>query len=576
MLQVLRVTDFVLFDRVDIEFGDHLNVISGETGAGKSILLGAVELLLGGETSSLMLRAGAEKALVEGLFSLGEAQLGQLKEEGVLTADSGPEIVIRREISASGRSRCFVDGALANLAMLRRLGEELIQVHGQQEHQMLVKPVRQLELLDFFGGLEPQRKTFAALLNRYRQGSRRLAELEEGLERRQREAELARFQRDEIDRAGLSLEEEKALEEEIQLLENSEKISEALSGLLEALEGEAGGLFSAEGRDVTVLSSLGGLRRVLESLSAMTGRAAPLLEQFEGARYALEEVARGLRDLQAGLEHDPGRLEQVRNRLDELFKLKKKYGSGLEEVFAFREKLEARLAEAGQDEYELAGLRAEIRELSASLAEAAANLTQARKQSAVRLGKEVSRRLSGLGMSGGRFEIEFAGTEAAGSGTEYLTSGADRITFLLSTNPGIPLMPLSEVASGGELSRIMLAVKSSLVEIESPSTMIFDEVDAGIGGKVGGMVGVYLDEIAQKNQVLVITHLASIAGFADIHLLVEKFTEDGRTTTRVRGLTKQERPAEIARMLGGDAGSETSLAHARQILQASRKGEPAR
>ena len=287
-------------------------------------------------------------------------------------------------------------------------------------------------------------------------------------------------------------------------------------------------------------------------------------------------MARGLRDLQAGLEHDPGRLEQVRNRLDELFKLKKKYGSGLEEVFAFREKLEARLAEAGQDESELAGLRAEIRELSASLAEAAANLTQARKQSAVRLGKEVSRRLSGLGMSGGRFEIEFAGTEAAGSGTEYLTSGADRITFLLSTNPGIPLMPLSEVASGGELSRIMLAVKSSLVEIESPSTMIFDEVDAGIGGKVGGMVGVYLDEIAQKNQVLVITHLASIAGFADIHLLVEKFTEDGRTTTRVRGLTKQERPAEIARMLGGDAGSETSLAHARQILQASRKGEPAR
>lgn len=232
MLQVLRVTDFVLFGQVDIEFGDHLNVITGETGAGKSILLGAVELLLGGESSSRLIRVGADRAVVEGLFNLTAERCFQLKAAGFLNDESASETIIRREISSSGRSRCFINGTLANLSMLRSLGQELIQVHGQQEHQMMVKPGRQIELLDTYGILTDQRKSFSELLSRFRAVDRNLAKIEESIQTRKRERELARFQRDEIDKAEVSLEEQKALKEELALLENSEQISETVSAIL--------------------------------------------------------------------------------------------------------------------------------------------------------------------------------------------------------------------------------------------------------------------------------------------------------------------------------------------------------
>jgi len=574
MLQALRVTDYVLFGRVDIEFGAHLNVITGETGAGKSILLGAVELLLGGEASSEMIRAGAERAVVEGLFTVSQDRLTQLRQAGLLDEESGAEIILRREISSSGRSRCFINGALANLTMLRRLGEELIRIHGQQKHQLLVKPSHQLDLLDAFGGLMPQRKEFASLLSRYKACAKKLSELEKSLEQRNKERELAAFQRDEIDRACVSLEEEKKLEEELRLLENAEQIKETASALLAGLEGDEGAFYAGGAGNISVLDTLGSMRRQLENLCRLSGESGGLLAQFDEARYTLQELVTSLRNLLHGIDHDPARLEQLRARREELYKLKKKYGPHLEDVLAYRDKLAARLEQAEKQESDLEVLRDEKRALEQRLKEASRSLSAARKAAAGKLEKELSERLGALAMTGGKFRISVEPAGEKDSPEQYLTSGADRITFLLSTNPGVPLMPLSSVASGGELSRIMLALESAMVQVETPSTMIFDEVDSGIGGKVGRVVGEYLSEIAAKNQVLVITHLAQIARYADTHLVVEKFSSRGRTETRVRKLSTDELPQEIARMLAGDTESETSLAHARQMLERTQKERP--
>jgi len=576
MLQVLRVTDFVLFGHVDIEFDDHLNVITGETGAGKSILLGAVQLLLGGESSSRLIRVGTDRAIVEGLFKLSTEKSSELKVAGFLNDDSDREIIIRREIFSSGRSRCFVNGALTNLSMLKSLGQELIQIHGQQEHQMLVNPGRQLELLDSYGSLTDQRKSFSELLSRFRAVDKKLAEIEESIEQKKREMELARFQRDEIDKARVSLQEQKTLKEELALLENSERIGETVSAMLAGLEGESSSVYDAPGRGATVLSALGSLRKLAETISSITGKAAPLVAQLDEARFTLEEVVSGLRDLAANLEHDPERLEQLRAREDELYRLKKKYGPELEDVLAFRDKADRLLREGEQEENDLGTLHEEREALSARLEKEAKKLTRARKASARKLEKEITRRLASLGMPGGRFEVSFEEPIGEDREREYLTSGADRITFLLSTNPGVPLMPLSDVASGGELSRIMLAVISSLARVERPTTMIFDEVDSGIGGKVGGMVGLYLSEIAETSQVLVVTHLAQIASCADAHLVVEKFSRGENTETVVKMLDREYRTREIARMLGGDPESETSLAHARQMLERTQKGASSR
>lgn len=576
MLQVLRVTDFVLFGHLDIEFGNCLNVITGETGAGKSILLGAVELLLAGESSPRLIRVGADRAVVEGLFNLTAERCSELKAAGFLDNESGSEIIIRREISSSGRSRCFINGALANLSLLRSLGQELIQVHGQQEHQMLVKPGRQLELLDAYGGLTDQRKSFSELLSLFREVDRKLAKLEESIETRKRERELARFQRDEIDKAKVSLEEQKALKEELALLENSERISETVSAILAGLEGDDRSVSSAGGQGATVLGTLGSLRKLAAALSGITGKASPMLAQLDEARFTLEEVVSGLRNLAAGIEHDPERLEQLRDREDELYRLKKKYGPELEDVLAFRDRVDRLLREGERAENDLETLRSERDALSTRLEQEAKQLTCARKAAARKLEKEVSKRLASLGMPSGRFEVSFKEPASEDLEQEYLTSGADRITFLLSTNPGVPLMPLSDVASGGELSRIMLAIISLLARVGTSSTMVFDEVDSGIGGKVGGMVGLYLGEIAETSQVLVVTHLAQIASCADAHLIVEKFSHDEHTETVVRMLDQEHRPREIARMLSGDSESETLLAHARQMLERTQKGASSR
>ena len=575
MIQVLRITDYVLFGRLEIEFGEHLNVISGETGAGKSILLGALGLLLGGEASPGLIRQGAEKAVVEGLFRLSESKRSRLKQADLIDNEAEEEIIIRREISSAGRSRSFINGHMTNISTLRQLGEELIEILGQQEHQLLVKSGNQLAILDAYGRLVSMRERFASVLARRKACESKLAELEDSLARNRNEMELMRFQLEEIERADPQPGEDEKLEEERRLLENSERIQEILAQLIFGLEGDDLGSFDVSGQPgEPVLDSLGSLRKQLESLVGMTEKAAKPLARFDEARFVLEDISTALRDLAGKVEHDPARLEEIRNRLDELYKLKKKYGPGLAEVAAFRDNLAEKLKTTERGESELDELRVQLEDLSAEVGKTAAELTAKRKAAAAELENEVIRRISSLAMGQGEFKLAFdCAKSGQGSGPGYLTTGADRVTFLLTTNPGVPLMPLSQVASGGELSRVMLAIRSALATVEAPSTMLFDEVDSGIGGKVGGVVGSYLSEISGSHQVLVVTHLAQIAGYADTHLVVEKSSHADKTETMVRTLINEERPAEIARMLGGDAESELSLAHARQMLGQSEQGK---
>ncbi len=567
MFQTLRLTDYVLFDRLDMEFGPGLTVISGETGAGKSILLGALDLLLGGEAAPEMVRAGAERAVAEGLFILTAETRTRLAESVFSGEDPGEELVLRREIASGGRSRSFVNGAMANLQMLRALGEELVQIHGQSDNRLLVRQSQQLELLDAFGALEGRRAGFSRLLARSRQAARRLESLEAARTEFNREQELLRFQLQEIDAAALHAGEDDELQEELSLHENAEKISEALAFILKVLEGDSTGGYGPEEGASPVIDSLDALHRQMEHLTALTQRARPLAEQLDSARYTLDDLVRSLRELAQGLDHDPQRLNDLRARKDMLYMLKKKYGPSLEDVLAHRERVAGRLEQAGRDDSELESLRGETASLQAGLAVLAAELTAARRECAVRMETEVQKKLSGLSMSGARFSVQFEPLEGEDGRPGYLTSGADRVTFLLAANPGTPLLPLSRVASGGELSRVMLAIESVLADTELPSTMIFDEVDSGIGGQVGRAVGEYLASIAGRHQVLVVTHLAQIARCADDHLVVEKTARDGRVETMVRRLSGAERPAEIARMMGGDMDSELSLAHARQMLE---------
>ena len=429
MLSLLRVTDFILFGRVEIEFGEKLNVISGETGAGKSILLGAVEMLLGGEVSAGMIRTGAEKAVVEGLFYLDSGQRTALSGDGLLEEDPGEELVVRREITAaSGRSRCFVNGALANLPLLRVLAERLIQVHGQQEHQFLTRGNHQLELLDAFAGLADQVDEFAGVLNRYRKLAGKIEALSIGLERGRRERELASFQLEEIEKAAISADEESSLDEELKILENAEKIGEIVLSLLTALEGDSNVGSSGE---FSIAGELGVQRRGLESLTRFVDRAGPLLEQFDSARYTLEEVAGSLREIQARIEIDPNRLEEVRARLDEYYKLKKKYGPDVADVLARAVSLREELAGVERGEDELEKLKAEQLQLRDDLLAAAKRIGGRRRESAGEMERRVAARLDGLGMEGGRFEIGFKSVSDAAEPGGYLTTGNDRVTFLL-------------------------------------------------------------------------------------------------------------------------------------------------
>jgi DNA repair protein RecN (Recombination protein N) len=550
MLRELRIRNLAVIESVAMSFVPGFTVLTGETGAGKSILIDALLLLRGARAHTDLIRSGAETAIVEAVvtFDDGSPALAVLEEAGLGSEDG--EWLVRRELSRSGRHRAFINDLPVTVGLLERLGDSMVEVHGQHEHQRLLEPSHQLEMLDAYAEIEAQREAFAALFAK-RQAARNAVEAQRTLDRdRAQRLDLLRFQASEIDAARLAPGEEDALRAERRRIAHAERLAAGLTEIVEVLYDDPA---SAAAR----LARAGQILRELERLDPDC--AAPG-EPVELAAGAVDEAARQARRLRDSVVFDPARLEEIDGRLDVLARLKRKYGDSIEAILSHRTAITADLDRLERHEEILATIERELAALEAELAEAAHALSAGRAGAAVRLAAHVQRELRQVGVDRAVFEI---GVAPLG---QLSATGGDRVEFRLSANPGETVRPLARVASGGELSRTMLALKTALVARDRAPTMVFDEIDAGIGGGVADMVGQKLAAIARERQVLCVTHLAPIAARATAHQRVAKSVRGGRTSTAVSALSGGERVEEIARMLGGEALTDAARCHARELL----------
>ncbi len=560
MLVELRIRNFAIIEEAALEFGPGLNVLTGETGAGKTIILSALGLLLGGRASPELVRADTREAVIEGLFELeGETAIPALSPEPRPAEQS--ELLIRRVIAEGGRSRVTIDGELATVQTLSRFGGALVQVYGQHEQQSLLRAESHETILDRYAGLEKPLARYRELYARAHELKARLEELARLERERANIIELARFRVTELERAELVSGEDEALMSERTVLVNAARLGAAAHESEEMLYG-------AEGAAVDIIARAEAL---LSEAAALDAKLAEPLEMLHGARANLEEAARALAAYAGKIEADPARLEQVENRLQELARLKRKYGGSIDEALLTLEKSRAELAEVESVAESKAAAEAELESALAELAGAAKELGAARTAGASELKRRMEAELRTLGMRSAVFEARLAPLQAGEGGFDVGgvalgPSGSDTVEFHLSPNLGQPPMPLARIASGGELSRVMLALKRLEAQRRGVATMIFDEVDAGIGGEIAQIVGRKLRELARFHQILCVTHLPQIASFADRHFMVEKEERRGSTRSRVRQLEDAERVEEIGRMLGGAEITEKFRRAAKEML----------
>ena len=569
MLRELRIANFAIIDELALEFAPGMNVLTGETGAGKTIIMRAIGLLCGGRAATDLIRSDAEEAEIEGLFDLQDPQL--LQDYGL---DSAGQLLVRRVIGKTGKGRIYVNGSLATGAMLNQLGNRLIHVYGQHEHALLLKPESHLDLLDEFGKLGAQREPMAQAHEALREAAARLTALTAGNEAARQRIELLRFQVKELRDAQLQRGEEQQLQQEREVLRHAAQLGRVCQESEDALYSGDQALTDGLARVVTQLQEAGRVDPVF-------GGHADALRQ---AATQVEEVAAALRRAAERIREDPERLEQVEDRLALLRRLTRKYDCSGDELVERRSALEDELTGLEGAGADAAALRQEVLARAADAWAVARELSRARQSCAAVLEKRMVEELRTLGMRGGVFRVVFtvSGSEApqtaradpTNSGAAGLSAtGADMVEFYLSANPGENPKALARIASGGELSRIMLALKALTAAAGEVPTLIFDEVDAGIGGMVAEAVGKRLRALGRSRQVLCITHLPQIAAQADHHFAVEKRIARGRTTASARPLDSDERVGELARMLGGSTSAESSR-YARRLMEGVAKSAP--
>jgi len=570
VLAELRLENYAVIDTVAVEFGRSLNLLTGETGAGKSILMDALALLLGEKASAEIIRSGAERAVISAVFELEggarKAAFRLLQENGIDSEDGS--LVLRREVSLGGKGRVFINNQPATVGVLRQLAPHLASLHAQNESMVSFDGPSRLALLDRFAASDgdPTARAFG----RWKSISSRIQDLALDEESRRRLWELWRFQREEIKGAKLQAGEDERLEAEKRVLANSEKIYGAA---IEAFDALYQGPASAS-------SSLRAAQKQIEELARYDPKFEETLATIESARISVEDVGGTLRDYAEGIPASPERLAEVEDRLAWLDRLKRKYGPMLEDVIRLGEELNHKLSEADNKEEVRAQLTAELEHAAEDYRHAARALSRERCRAARKLETAVEDEINELAMRA-KFEIEVSGTDEEANWT---ARGFDQVGYRISTNPGEPMRPLEQIASGGELSRVLLALRTAVEAgggarkssggrspvASSQRTFVFDEIDAGIGGRAAEAVGRKLKELSSANQVLCVTHLPQIATFADHHYLIEKRISGQRTRTNVRLITGEERTEEIARMLSGAKLTETSRKHAEQMLKTSR------
>jgi len=570
LLVELSISNLAIIDHLRLEFSAGFNVLTGETGTGKSIIIDAVSLLLGARASADLVRTGAESASVEGLFQLAPATLAALQEEfGALglvdqAEESAGELIIRREVSISGRSSARVNGRAVTQSVLRDLGRYLIDIHGQGDQLTLLQARRHIDFLDRYGGLEEQRAAVAGLVRRLREVREALRSLQRDARELARRMDLLTFQVDEIRAARLHPDEEAELRRERSLLANAEK----LKVLADAVYGI---LFEGQEHQRSVVDQLGAVVEHMASLQKLDDTLGEQGQAVEGVLYQLEELARAMRRYRDEVAFDPQRLEQIEERIDLIANLKRKYGDTITEILAFAARAQEELEGISHGEERQDALRQEEAGLVGEVAALAEDLSAARRTAASALTARVESELEQLGMEHARFVVDIGrvdaddGLEMGGRRVAFDASGVDRVEFLIAANPGEDPKPLATTASGGETSRLMLALKTALSEADPVPTLIFDEIDAGIGGRAGRIVGRKLWGLSRDHQVFCVTHLAQMASYGETHVRVEKNVVNGRAISVAKVLTTEERVDELALMLGG-AATESTRRSARELL----------
>ena len=566
MLVELRLENYAVIDNAAVEFASGLNLLTGETGAGKSILIDALALLLGDKASSEVIRSGAERAVVSAVFECdgvaGDAIEKVLERNGLDESEDG-SLIVRREIAAGGKGRVFVNNQAATVAVLRQLAPHLATIHAQNESILSFDAPARLELLDGFAGAQVE--PVAASFERWKGIRARIDDLERGEQDRLRLVDLWIFQKREIEEAKLQSGEDEQLETEKRVLANAEKIYNAAMQAFDLLY---------EG-DGSTTASMRAAQKQIEELARYEPKFQEALAALETARISVEDVGATVRDYAGGIHASPEHLAEVEDRLALLDRLKRKYGPALGDVIGFGADVARKLSEIENKDEILRDLRAELAKAAAEYLRVARMLSKSRQDAARKLEKLVEAEINDLAMKSA-FRIEMASSEQEGNWT---STGIDQVVYMIATNPGEPMRQMEHIASGGELSRVMLALKVGVEVGADPGlrkkrpgsqrTMVFDEIDTGIGGRAAEAVGKKLKALARANQVLCVTHLPQIATFADQHYVIEKKERNGRTRTSIRAVVGEERTEEVARMLSGAKLTDTSRKHAEQMIKAN-------
>lgn len=553
MLSELSVKNFAIIEALSISFEKGLTVLTGETGAGKSIIIDAIHLLVGGRGSSDFVRHGEDRAEIEGLFLLEKPShpiFAKAKEFGIEIEDE--MIVLRREISKSGKSVCRINGKLVTISTLREIGGTLVDIHGQHEHQELMDESRHLSLLDQYGKsrIVTALAEYGKIYHAYEQTLRKLKSLNENEQQMAHRLDLIQFQLSEIQQANLKINEDEILLEEKKQLSNFERIYEAMQASYNALQGEQRGLD-------WVSLAMG----QMEDVAGLNENYKELAESVSNSYYLLEDVAQSLRTELDNLEYNPGRLNEIEDRLNEINQLKRKYGNSISAIVEYGAKIEEEMETLQNKETHIDQLQKELVSLKKDLMIEGNELTNLRKKLAENLTNAIHSELQELYMQKTVFEVNF------NSGENFISkTGLDTVEFYITTNPGEPLKPLSKIASGGELSRIMLALKSIFSKHQEVTSIIFDEVDTGVSGRVAQAIAEKIHKVSSDSQVLCISHLPQVAAMADTHLYIAKATKDGRTKTTVTPLTEEEKIGEIGRMISGVEITDLTKEHAKELL----------
>ncbi len=559
MLLELTIKNIALIESLRVEFAQGFNVLTGETGAGKSIVVDSINLALGGRADRDLIRTGAQKASVQALFDISNNPRAQaLVKAQDIEAEDGL-IAIRRELSREGRNICRVQDVVVPLSTLKQLTTLLMDIHGQHEHQALLNPARHADFLDAFGG-EPHAAALAEVRQMHAARGRIASELKRlmsDVSEKERLFDMLSFQAQEIAAAKLKPGEEEKLQKKLAVLENAEKIRQGVEAAYTLV-------YQGDGRAPSAQEGLLRSAEAMDRIAALDERYGALAGRLRELYYGAQDVGYELQSLLDDLEFEPQLLDRIAGRLDLIGRLERKYGPTLEEVIAFGQSAEARLNELKRGDESITELKKQYKEADAKLRAACGALTALRKASAEKLAAAIREQLADLGMGKTRFEVRIEPEPKPTAG------GMDRVEFMISPNPGEPMKPLANIASGGEISRVMLALKAISVDAEGVDSMVFDEIDTGVSGRMAQVVGEKMCLIARNRQVLSITHLPQIAALGDAHFLVEKIAGEDRTDTFVRLLDDEGRTHELARLVGGASETESSLSHAGNMLKEAR------